>query len=728
MAKLLYKLGNWAGSNSKKVIFSSILFIAVLAGITISMGTAFNEDVSIPGTESEKAMKVLEDEFTDGEQAGQVYIVMKAQKNETLESEENNAAINKMLNEIKKDKNVVSVATPTELGNINLDKQIGYAVVTYDSSAADVSEKSKERIEDSLKILQDQGLQTGLGGTVQFEVTKAGGGPGEILGVCIAYAILALTFASFLVAGMPILTALIGLGFGILLILLGTNYFDISSISLTLAGMLGLAVGIDYALFIFSRFKQQLKKGYSVQESIAIANGTAGSAVVFAGITVIIALLGLSVVNIPFITAMGTATAVVVFFSIIVAILVVPAILGLVGHRIKPERSNRFLSKLTRANKKNEENTNKWGKFVTNHPVMISLFGIALLVVMSIPFFHLNLGLPDNGNKQYETAERKGYDLLSEAYGEGFHSTLVVIADPVNNSNTTPEKLEALTMVISELDHVKSVTPAMSNQNGDLFIMSVTPENGPNDPATKDVVKEIRDLSDKDSIELLVTGSTAINIDITEQIMDALPTFALLIVVFAFVLMMVVFRSILVPLKAVLGFVLSIGATLGFTVFIVQDGHFVDLFGFPGSTAILFLLPVLCIGILFGLSMDYEVFLVSRMREEYIHTGDAKRAILVGMKENGPVVTAAGLIMVAVFSGFIFSHDPTIKQMGLTLAFGVLFDAFIVRMTIVPAIMTLLGKASWYFPKWLDKILPNFDIEGSSLLKEEQDEVDRKAM
>lgn len=716
MSKFLFHLGKWAGSNSKKVILTFILLMAVLGGVIMNMGTAFTEDVSIPGTESEKALKVLEEEFTGGKQAGQAYIVMKAPPNESLDAEENKAVVTEMLAKIKEDPAVNSIAAPDKLANINPDKQIGYAVITYHSPAAEVSQVSKDLVEESLSILQDKGMQTGLGGTVEFEKTEAGGGPGEILGVSLAYVILALTFVSLLVAGMPILIALIGVGTGVLLILVGTNYFDIPSISLTLAAMLGLAVGIDYSLFIFSRFKQQLKKGYTVQESIAIANGTAGNAVVFAGITVIIALLGLMVVQIPFMTVMGVATAVVVLLSIIVAIVVVPAILGLMGHRMKPEKSNRLLVKLTRADKKS--GTNKWGSFVTKRPLIVSVVGIVTLTVMMVPFFHLNLGLPDGGNKPYETAERQGYDLLTEAYGEGFHSTLVVIADPANEQNASPDKLAALSKKLNELDHVVKASPAMPNQKGELFLLSVTPEDGPNAPETKELVKEIRDLSDGNNMALMVTGATAVNIDVSDQIMGALPVFAILIVVFAFVLMMVVFRSILVPLKAVLGFVLSIGATLGFTVFVVQDGHFLDLFGFPGSSAVLFLLPVLAIGILFGLSMDYEVFLVSRMREEYAHTGDAKKAVLAGLNENGTVVTAAGLIMIAVFSGFIFSHDPIIKQMGLTLAAGVLLDAFVVRLAIVPAVMTLMGKSAWYFPKWLDKLLPNFDIEGEAIMKE----------
>ncbi|MCE4050776.1 MMPL family transporter [Bacillus sp. Au-Bac7] len=717
MAKFLYKLGNWAGSNSKKVILMTIIILIALGFAAVGIGMSFKDDLAIPGTESEKAMKVLEKEFQSSDNSGQVYLVMKAPKNETLDSEENNKVIKEVLEEIKKDKTVTAVATPAELKNINADKQIGYAVVTYDRPAGKVSDKSKEHVEDSLHITRDAGIQTELEGTVEFDVTKGGGS--ETIGIIAAYVVLALTFTSLLVAGMPILTALFGLGIGILLVLIGTNYFNIPSISMTLGAMLGLAVGIDYALFIISRFRQEMKQGYSVKESIAIANGTAGSAVVFAGVTVIIGLVGLLVVGIPFIGVMGVTSAVVVLFSVIISIIVVPALLGMLGKKAGPYRKNRLLQLLTRADKKKDVSNNKWGRFVTKKPLITSLIGIAILVFMTLPFFHMELGLPTKGDKTLDKTERKGYDLLSEAYGEGFHASLVVIAEPQGDAKEFQNKLSEVAEDITALNNIEKVSLPVPNKSGNVFLISVSPKTGPNDSDTKKVVHDIRDLSKQEEVKLMVTGSTAINIDISEKIMNALPQFAVFIIVFAYLLLMVVFRSLLIPLKAVLGFILSIGAAFGFTVFVVQDGNLQDLFGLPGPAAILFLLPILSIGILFGLAMDYEVFLVSKMREVYTHTGDAKKAVLAGMRENGAVVTAAGLIMTFVFSGFILAEDPIIKQMGLTLAFGVLFDAFIVRMTIVPAVMTLMGKASWYLPKWLDKILPNIDIEGETIFKAE---------
>ncbi|MFJ5772451.1 MMPL family transporter [Psychrobacillus sp. NPDC093180] len=718
MAKFLYKLGKWAGSNSIKVFLMTVLLLAALGGAAGGLGISFKDDLAIPGTESEKAMKVLEKEFQSGDNAGQVYLVMKAPKNETLDSEENNQVINKALEKIKKDKAVTAVATPAELKNINPDKQIGYAVITYNSPAGKVSDKSKEHVEKSLHITRDAGIQTELGGSVEFDVTKGGGS--ETMGIIAAYVVLAITFTSLLIAGMPILTAILGLGIGVVLVLIGTNYFALPSISLTLSAMLGLAVGIDYALFIISRFRSEMSKGNSVKESIGIANGTAGSAVVFAGVTVIIGLIGLVVLDIPFIGSMGVAAAMVVLCSVIVSIVVVPAILGLLGHKMGPSRKNRLLNLITRTDKKNDASKNKWGRFVTSKPWTVSIIAIAMLVIMAIPFFHMELGLPDKGSKPFDKTERKGYELLAEGYGEGFHASLIIVAEPKGNAQNSPEKLNEVIEDISVLKNIKSVSPAVPNSSGDLFLVSVTPETGPNDSETKELVHDIRNLSKSEEVNLMVTGSTAINIDISEKIMDALPLFATFIIVFAYLLLMVVFRSLLIPLKAVLGFILSVGATFGFTVYVVQDGHLQDLFGLPGPTAILFLLPILSIGILFGLAMDYEVFLVSKMREEYARTGNAKQAVLSGMKENGAVVTAAGLIMAVVFSGFILASDPIIKQMGLALSFGVLFDAFVVRMTVVPAVMTLMGKASWYLPKWLDKFLPNIDIEGHSIMKEEQ--------
>lgn len=724
MAKYLFKLGNWAVEHGKKIIAVSVAILVALAVVALIMGPAFEENMSIPGTESEQAMKTVEKAFPQPDNTGgEIQVIFKAPKNETLESANIVKAITETLNEIKKDKAVEATALPAELGNISENKRIGYAAVTYKVPAGEVTESSKEKILKSIEISRDAGIQTELAGSVAFSGVEVGGIT-EVLGVAVAFIVLAITFTSFLAAGMPILTAAIGVGMGLLLIMIGTNIFEITSFSLTLAAMLGLAVGIDYTLFIISRFRQQLAEGYSVKDSVAIATGTAGSAVVFAGVTVIVALLGLAVADIPFLTAMGISAAVCVLIAILIAVIVVPAVLGMLGHKVGPARKNAFLQKMTRSGKK-PAGSNKWGEFVTKRPLLVTIFGIIMLAVVAVPFFHMELGLPDNGTKPEDTMERRAYDLLSEAYGPGYHAPLVIAAQTTDKTPDSQNALNEIVQELGEMSNVKSVTPAIPSPSGKLFLINMTPETGPNDTETKDLVQAIRDkgeaLEKENHIKLMVTGATAVNIDIAQKLNDALPPFALLIVGFAFVLLAVVFRSILVPLKAVLGFLLSLGATLGFCVFVIQDGNLLGLFDIPAAGPVLCFLPVIVVGILFGLAMDYEVFLVSRMREVYVHTGNARKAILMGMKDSGGVVTAAGLIMISVFAGFMLAPDPIIKQMGLALTFGVLFDAFIVRMAIVPAVMILMGDSAWYLPKWLDKILPDLDIEGESVMKDFKD-------
>lgn len=722
MAKLLYKLGNWSVKHSKKVILGTVGILIVLAIVVMSIGSSFSEDMSIPGTESEQALKIVQKNFS-GSSNGQIQLVFKAPKNKTLESKEVTEKITKTLNEIKKDdKAVKSAVPPIALKNLSKDKKIGYAIVSYDTPGEKVSEASKDKIKKNVKKLRNEGIQTEFAGDVQVTPLEIGG-VSEVVGVIVAFIVLVITFTSFLVAGMPILIAAIGLGISLILVMIGTHLFDITSFSMTLGAMLGLAVGIDYSLFIVSRFRKQLKEGHSVKESVAIANGTAGSAVIFAGITVIVALLGLSVAQITFLSVMGIAAALCVLVAILTAVIVVPAILGLMGHKLGPSRRNKFLQKITRSGKK-QEGSNKWGKFVTKRPILVTFLGIVILAFIAIPASHLELGLPDNGTKSKDTTERQAYDLQTKAYGEGVHSTLVLAVQTSDKTKDVQGALKDTVEDVSHLPDVKSVSPPIPSKSGKLYLINVTPKTGPNDTETKDLVNDIRDkakdLKHDSNLDLRVTGTTAVNIDLSQKLLDAFPLFASLIVAFAFILLMVVFRSILVPLKAVLGFLLSLGATLGFVVFVVQDGHFLKVFDVPTASPVLCFLPVIIVGILFGLAMDYEVFLVSRMREVYSHTKNAREAILAGMRDSGGVVTAAGLIMVSVFAGFMLAPDPMIKQMGIALTFGVLFDAFVVRLAIVPAVMTLLGNSAWYLPKWLDKILPNIDIEGESIFKDKE--------
>ncbi|MHA6533474.1 MMPL family transporter [Paenibacillus sp. BAC0078] len=714
MAKILYRLGFWSAKNRLKVLLGSITLLVAAAIVALSMGVHFGEETSIPGLASQKTLEVMEKEFPNPQSGlGKAQLVLKAPDNETLSSEAAKQLITAKLKEVAADPEIASVVSPYDNHSLNADSTIGYAAITYKVPGDEVTQESKDSLDQIADTLRDAGWQAELIG--DGYVKMATSSPTEGLGVLLALVILAVALGSIISGVLPILTAGLGLGFGIMLIIIGTSMLDIPSFALSLAGMLGLAVGIDYALFIIARYRQQLAEGYERREAIAIANGTAGSAVVFAGVTVIIALVGFSFVGVPFLTAMGMAGALTVFTAILMTIFVVPAILDLLGGKVKAP------AKRAGSKQKPESRGNLWGRFVTGQPLVAVMLGIALLATIALPFFHMETGLGNDGHKSPDKTERRAYDLLSEAYGEGYHGPLVILAE-TDGGKEAAANLNKVIEEVKTYPNVAMVNPAVTAPSGKVSLITVMPTTGPNDSATIDLVHLIRDkapeIEQQDHIKIGVTGSTAVNIDITQKLNQALPKFCLIIVGLAFVLLMLVFRSILVPIKAVLGFILSLGATLGFVTYVVQDGHFQDLFGFYAKAPVFNFLPIIVVGVLFGLAMDYEVFLVSRMREEFKKSGDAKKSVLAGIRHSGGVVTAAGLIMVAVFTGFILAEEPMVKVMGLALAFGVLFDAFIVRMLIVPGVMTLLGKSAWYFPKWLDRLLPNLDVEGEGVMEE----------
>ncbi len=720
MAKLLYKLGFFASRKAKLVISTAIVLLLTIGGVALALGFNFDDDMSIPGTPAQKTIEMLEEEFPEVGKAGaQLQVVLKAPEGQTLVDPDMQAAIGELAKEITELDGVDMVVTPDMLQNYNEDQTIAYLMAMYDVPSKEVTFNQVDDIRATFHITEDAGMQTELYSSeteiypIEIHFLT------EVIGIGIAFVVLFFTFGSLILAGMPILTASIGLVIGLLGIVIAANFASIAFVCISLAAMLGLAVGIDYGLFIISRFRQEYAKGYSIQQSIAIANGTAGTAVVFAGLTVIIALVGLAVPQIPFLTTMGISAAVTVLLAIFIAILVVPAALSLFGDKIIPpvERKKTTAERFTDRVKLSGKFTKGWALLLNKMPAVVAIVCISFLSVVTIPFFHMELGLPDDSFYEEGTDQRDSYDLLKEGYGEGVHASLVVVAKATEKDGEVVSKIEKLTADIAAMDHVDMITNVVPKESGDMAVITLNPTTGPNADETIDLVQKIRD-ADYEGMELHVTGTTAMNIDISEKLSEALPVFTALIIGLAFIIFMVVFRSLLVPLKAVLGFVLSLGATLGFVTWVVQDGNFYEIFGFATSSPVLNFLPIITIGILFGLAMDYEVFLVSRMREEYTHTGDARKAVLAGIRDSGGVVMAAGLIMIAVFAGFMMAPDPMTKVIGLALTFGVIFDAFIVRMMIVPAVMLLLGKAAWYMPKWLDRILPNVDIEGESIIKE----------
>jgi RND superfamily putative drug exporter len=554
-----------------------------------------------------------------------------------------------------------------------------------------------------------------------------------LLGVAVAVLVLVLTFGSLLAAGMNLLTAFIGIGVGVGGLLLASNVFTLSSSAPTLALMIGLAVGIDYALFILSRHRTQLAAGMDPEESTARATGTAGSAVVFAGLTVIIALCGLSIVGIPFLAVMGIGAAGTVLVAVAVALTLLPALLGFAGARLAPKPGSRA-ARREQADARETTGTGgsmgaRWTRLVTRRPLLTVLAVLAGLIVLAVPAPQLELALPDNSSAAPDSPQRQAYDLISENFGPGLNGPLVVLAqglDPATAQQSAQQIAVALggtpTSTPGEfeggLDDVAVAIPSVL-PDGTTGLVTVIPDSGPQDEATAALVADIRDqrpdLEAETGAEIAVTGQTAVAIDVSDRLSDALLPFAVVVVGLALVLLLLVFRSILVPIKAAVGFLLSVGASLGAVVAVFQWGWLAGPLGVPTTGPVISFLPVILIAVLFGLAMDYEVFLVSRMREEYVHGAEPRAAVVTGARHASRVVAAAALIMFSVFASFAAIDDVVVKAIAVGLAVGILVDAFVVRMTLVPAVLALLGRSAWWLPRWLDRILPDLDVEGARL-------------
>ncbi|MCY0927282.1 MMPL family transporter [Streptomyces sp. H27-H1] len=715
MATFLYRLGRGAFRRRRFValVWVALLFVAGFGAASASAPTSGS--FSIPGTEAQKAFDLLEQRFpgmsADGATAR---IVIKAPAGEKVDSEAVKPQVEKIVGELKdgpgKDQ-ISSVADPYETKAVSQDGSTAYVSVKYKVSGMELTDATREALTEAGTAAKADGLNVQIGGDALMAAPETGSG--EIIGIAIAAIVLVITFGSLIAAGLPLLTALIGVGIGISSITALANVLDLGSTTSTLAMMIGLAVGIDYALFIVSRYRTELAEGREREEAAGRAAGTAGSAVVFAGLTVVIALVGLAVVNIPMLTKMGFAAAGTVVIAVLVALTLVPAILGFAGKKVLPAGTK---SKLFGKGKPVAEGAEakpnggtRWARFVLRRPVMVLLAGVIGLGVIAIPASRLEMGLPDDGAQPVSTTQRQAYDLLSEGFGPGFNGPLMVVVDGDKAlADATVERIKGL-------DGVAAVVPPAQNEAKDAAVITVVPKDRPSSVATEDLVHEIREGSD--SGKVLVTGATAMNIDFSQKMNDALLPYLALVVGLAFLLLMLVFRSILVPLKAALGFLLSVVAALGAVVAVFQWGWLGSLFGVEQTGPIMSMMPIFMVGVVFGLAMDYEVFLVTRMREAYVHGERPGQAVVTGFQYSARVVVAAAVIMIAVFSGFIGASEQMVKMIGFGLAIAVFFDAFVVRMAIVPAVLALLGHKAWWLPKWLDRILPNVDVEGESLRK-----------
>lgn len=726
VATFLYKLGRLSFRRRRYV---ALLWVLLLGGIGYASSAAPAppaDSFSMPGTDSQKAFDLLDERFPAASAEGATArVVIRAPEGEKITDPAAKAEVHQLVTALGKGPQVAGVADPYKANAVSKDGTTAYASVTYKVISTELTDKTHDALTDATDKTRAEGFTVETGGdAVQAEQEM--GGSAELIGIAVSAVVLVITFGSLIAAGLPLLTAIIGVGIGVSGIAALGSVLNLSGTTSTLAMMIGLAVGIDYALFIVSRYRAEIAEGREPEEAAGRATGTAGSAVVFAGLTVIVALAGLSVVNIPMLTKMGLAAAATVAIAVLIALTMIPALLGFAGKRALRRKDRKNLAKPAAAHSARGAKDAKpnlgtrWARLVLRRPVTVLLIGVLGLGAVAIPATGLELGLPDEGTSAPDTTQRKAYDMLSESFGAGFNGPLMVTVD-TDGAKDAAAAAKTVGTSLAKVDGVAAVTPASVNPAGDTAIITVVPTTGPSDHKTEELVKTIRStasgLEADTNSDVLVTGQTAMTIDFSQTLNDALLPYLGLVVGLAFLLLMLVFRSVLVPLKAALGFLLSVAAALGAVVAVFQWGWLADIVGVDQPGPIMSMMPIFMIGVVFGLAMDYEVFLVTRMREAYVHGARTAEAVVTGFKHGGRVVGAAAIIMISVFSGFIMENNDMIKMMGFGLAIAVFFDAFVVRMAIVPAVLALLGKSAWWLPRWLNKILPNVDVEGEKLHK-----------
>jgi RND superfamily putative drug exporter len=601
---------------------------------------------------------------------------------------------------------------------VSEDGSAAVANVTFDVSTNEVTTEVKTEIEDLVADAAIDGVDLYPSQDIAQTVPSILG-PGEIAGVVVAAIVLFVMLGTALGGALPLVTALLGVGVASLASLSFSGVVEFVSVTPVLGVMLGLAVGIDYSLFIINRHRRQLKEGAELHESIGLANGTSGNAVVFAGVTVIVALLALNVTGVGFLGLMGTVGAVAVLVAILMAVTLTPAVLALMGPRILRRRERAELAGGTTYD--DDAITSRDEPMSTTRAWTVLGLGVAALLVVAAPATQMRLGLPDGSTQPPDSAAFKAHDVQAAKFGEGSNGPLLVVAD-LPGAVAEDDVLAEQAVVGQQLGlawNVEAVVPIGASRDRSALAFQVVPGGSPSSESTAELVRNLRTMTPTTAsggeATLGVAGNASAGIDISEKLSGVLPVYLVLVVGLSMLILIVVFRSILVPLTATLGFVLSLLAAFGGITAIFQMGFLAGLFGVHAPGPVLSFLPIIATGILFGLAMDYQLFLVSGMREAHAHGASAQVAVQHGLRAGRAVVTAAAIIMISVFAGFIFSHDATIKPIGFGLAFGVLLDAFVVRMLLIPAAMHLLGEHAWWLPKWLDRILPDVDVEGAKL-------------
>ncbi|MFJ2864790.1 MMPL family transporter [Kitasatospora sp. NPDC087314] len=716
MATYLYRLGHYCFRRRRAVLAVWIAVLIALGGAAGAFAGRTSDEFKVPGTEAQTTLDRIKDTFPQ-QAHGSAQVVFAAPAPGGATAPEAGRAVSEAVGRIAAVPGVATVPDPYATGAVSPDGRVAIALVSFDHKLADVTDQQREAVRAAAEPARAAGLDVAFGGDAYNKMAQVDGG--EAIGLVVAGVVLVITLGSLVAAGLPLLTALVGVGAAMAAIMALSGSFEIITTAPVLALMVGLAVGIDYALFILSRHRRHLDEGLEPDEAAARATATAGSAVVFAGLTVVVALAGLAVAGVPFLTVMGLAASGAVVVAVLVAITLLPALLGFAGRAI--DRLPVWKRALHRETRPDGRTTlgERWARFVVRRPLAVLLAGLAGLGLLAVPAASLDLGLPGGGSQAAGTDARKAYDLVGDGFGPGFNAPLVVVVD-AQGAPRPEQAVQGVAARLQTLPGVRTLLPPAVDRTGGTALLTVIPQTGPDDAGTRTLVNEIRDqresLKSATGADIAVTGTTAANIDVSTKLGQALPPFLAVIVGIALVLLALAFRSVLVPLKAVAGFLLSVTASLGAVVAVYQWGWLDGLIDVPKVGPVVSFVPILLIGVLFGLAMDYELFLVSGMKEEYVHGRAPRDAVVAGVRGGARVVTAAALIMVSVFGSFVFGHDPIVQPIGFALAVGVLVDAFVVRMALVPAAMALFGRAAWWFPKRLEKVVPRVDMEGEQLI------------
>ena len=786
MTGVLYGLGRWCVRRRWIVLGVWLVILVGLLGWSRAIGTDVNDNLTLPGTDSQAATDLLSERFPS--QANGINpVVLTAPGGEKITASKFKTPIDDTVKALKADPDVRSATNPlSSEGKANLSKKenVGYIALNLKPSPSELSVDDAERIVALADPAEKAGLTVGFGGYLGQKVSKPETEISEVIGLGMAVIVLLITFGTVVAMGLPIITALFGLVCGLSIITLLSHVTEVPTVGPTLATMIGLGVGIDYSLFLVTRHLEQRRDGMDTRESIARSCASSGGAVVFAGCTVMVALLSLAVVNIPLVTALGFTSALVVLVAVCAAITLLPALLGIVGDHIDRLR-------IPLPHRKPDDKPHgwaRWGRMVAAHPIPAAVVALAILVTLALPVLDLYLGQEDDGAMPTSTDSRKAYDGLTAGFGAGTNGQFLISVDlskqpakadqkqidKVNSdekdqkdkanqqAQQQEEQLEAQGLppdqaqaqVQPQLDKqldqisskassqkkkaenlgtdprlqdlrddlkgtsgVKSVTQPLVNKDGTAAVLNLTPTTAPSDEATANLVTKLRDdvipkATKGKNMSADVGGSTAGYVDLASAISSKLILTILVVVALSFVLLLLAFRSIVIPLTAGLMNLVSIGAAFGVVCAVFEKGWGSSLVGLDGEVPIVSYVPLMMFAILFGLSMDYEVFLMTHIREHWLETGDNKESVIRGIATTGRVITSAALIMVSVFFAFILNGDPTVKQFGVGMGVAVAVDATVVRCLLVPAVMVLIGKANWWFPGWLDKIVPNFSIEG----------------